>query len=220
MRKRAGSSPVARTITLTGEFALRRDVGFYVEAPVQTVYQAYLNAATHEPFERDCKQEPFFSISFGVNFSFKYNMNGGACTLHFMPYGTGTAVNMRFSVAQLAGARYERYAEDLNRAMQAFLPVIPRPAQFNVDDFDKPENQVRTAAVPQQPTPVTVAPPVTVQQPQTTFKFCTKCGNPLPMDARFCSKCGNAVPVSRTCPSCGVPTKEGASFCTACGTRL
>ena len=31
---------------------MRRDVGFYIEAPVEQVYQAYLNAATHKPFVR------------------------------------------------------------------------------------------------------------------------------------------------------------------------
>ena len=95
---------------------MRRDIGFYVEADIAQVYKAYLSAAVNPPFERDCRDEPFHTISFGVNYSFKYNMNGGSCNIHLMPYGTGTAVNMRFSIAQLVGARYEAYAEDLNKA--------------------------------------------------------------------------------------------------------
>ena len=138
---------------------MRRDICFYVEADVKAVYQAYLNAATHTPFERSCQQQPYHTISFGVNNSFKYNMNGGACTIHFMPQGRGTAVNMRFSIVQLMGARYERYAEDLNKAMQAFLPVVPRQISCDVEEFLKPQNQITPAtAQPRSPAPQTYTP--------------------------------------------------------------
>lgn len=199
---------------------MRRDIGFFVDASLEHVYNAYLQAATNKPFERDCNQEPFHTISFGVNFSFKYNMNGGACTLHFMPLNGGTAVNMRFSLAQGAGARYEKYAQDLNKAMQAFLPVIPKEANFNVDDFLKPENQItpESNSVPVAPTPVAEAAPT----PAPVAKFCANCGSPIASGAKFCSACGTAIPMSaqKCCPACNKPVKDTDAFCGACGTKL
>lgn len=200
---------------------MTRDVGYYIEAPIQKVYQAYLDAATHEPFERDCKQEPYHMIAFGVNFSFKYNMNGGACHIRLMPSGSGTAVNMRFSIAQGMGARYERYAEDLNKAMQRFLPVTPRKMSYNADDFLNPRNQV----TPDSLQPATPIPPVASLQPaapvaQGTGAFCTNCGNPIAPGNRFCSQCGTAVSAGKHCTCCGTSVPENAVFCSNCGTRL
>ena len=210
---------------------MRRDIGFYVEAGLEQVYSAYLMAATHEPFERDCKQEPYHTISFGVNYSFKYNMNGGACTIHFMPYGNGTAVNMRFSIAQAVGARYERYAEDLNRAMAKILPVAIREAKYDMDEFLRPENQVTPAdicgtSVSPRTTPI-AADPAPAPAPASTIessesKFCSSCGARLDEGARFCSKCGRPVsaPAKKLCPSCGKEDKPDDAFCSSCGSKL
>lgn len=214
---------------------MRRDVGFYLEADVEQVYLAYLNAATHKPFLRECKQEPFHTISFGLNYSFKYNMNGGACTLRFMPYGSGTAVNMRFSIAQGVGARYNRYAEELNRAMQAFLPVLPTPASYDVEEFLKPENQKNSGtAVQSVVKPVTSAPvsaPATPSSPvskpasapvSSNVKYCSKCGKPYGEGVRFCTNCGTptAALEPKHCPNCNKTVKEGHLFCSSCGTKL
>lgn len=192
---------------------MRRDIGFYIEANIEQVYQAYLNAATNKPFERTCSQEPLHTISFGVNYSFKYNMNGGSCHIHFMPSGTGTAVNFRFSIAQAGGARCEKYAQDLNNAMQVFLPVSPLPASYNIDDFLKPENQV-TPETLQQPAPAAV--PAAPATPVGTL--CSKCGNALTPGGRFCAHCG--TPTQKLCPNCKTPAQDGALFCASCGTRL
>lgn len=218
---------------------MRRDVGFYIEAPVEQVYQAYLNAATHKPFERDCGQQPYHTISFGVNFSFKYNMNGGSCHIHLMPYGTGTAVDFRFSIAQAAGARYGKYVADLNMAMQRFLPVVPQPANFRVEDFLNPGNQVtpenlhrQTAPPPAEPDPVESTPTEPATAPSVSvppapvspggMKFCVRCGNQLYPTNRFCPQCGTSVtpPAVKICPHCHAQAQPNASFCAVCGNRL
>lgn len=173
---------------------MRRDVGYYVEASVEQVYHAYLQAAKNKPFERDCKEEPYCTIGFGVNYSFKYNMNGGACNIHFAPSGSGTAVNMRFSIAQLAGARYEKYAEDLTASMQRYLPVAVCPASYDMDEFLLPQNQVKPG----------MAQPAAVQV--TGGKFCPQCGTPAARE--------------RVCPNCNAPAEESARFCSSCGTQL
>lgn len=194
---------------------MRRDIGYYYEAKIDQVYHAYLQAATNPPFERTCNYTPLHTISFGLNYSFKYNMNGGSCNLHFMPYGSGTAVNIRFSIAQAFGARYEKYAQDLCRAVQRFLPVAPCPASFNMDDFLRPENQVTSAApaAPKAPAPAPAP---------STAAHCAGCGSPLAPNARFCSRCGAPVstPAGKVCPNCHTQAQENASFCAACGTDL
>ena len=206
---------------------MRRDVNFYVEASVEQVYKAYLSAATNEPFERDCTEEPYHTISFGVNYSFKYNMNGGACNIHFMPYGTGTAVNIRFSLAQAAGARCEKYAANLNEAMQRYLPVTPQAAQFDVEAFADPKNQltpqkleaaqqetVQQEAAQQKPEPQPVL------QAPVDKTFCANCGKPLAPGSRFCAQCGTPVSQKRVCAKCNAPAAADAVFCINCGTRL
>lgn len=191
---------------------MKRDIGFFVPANLEQVYNAYLMAATHEPFERDCDQKPFHTISFGVNYSFKYNMNGGSCNIHFMPQGNGTAVNMRFSIAQAFGARYENYAKDLNKAMQKFLPVSIQETEYDMDIFLRPENQI----TPEMSYGAPAAPS------NTPTVYCANCGSTIAEDNKFCSKCGTPIapPAQKTCPNCNAPIKDGDSFCGKCGTRL
>ncbi len=192
---------------------MRRDISFYIEAKLDQVYQAYLNAAVNPPFERTCDQEPYHTISFGVNYSFKYNMNGGRCTIHLMPYNTGTAVNFRFSIAQAAGARYEKYAHDLNTAMQRFLPLAVQHTTFNIDDFLRPENKL---------TPATFSTGGTVAPAAPAAGFCTNCGNALSAGVRFCPQCGTpvAAPAKKVCPNCQTQAAPEDAFCANCGTRL
>jgi len=50
--------------------------------------------------------------------------------------------------------------------------------------------------------------------------FCSKCGNPLPDNAKFCDKCGLTVtPASVTCGKCGAELPDGAKFCIKCGEK-
>lgn len=143
-------------------------------------------------------------------------MNGGACTLQFMPYQNGTAVNFHFTIAQVFGARYENYAEDLNKAMQKFLPVIPREIDIDADIFERVENKVTPVSEPVAPAPVS-----TVTTPVTTT-FCANCGSEIAEGNKFCTKCGSAVTPAapKLCPTCNETVKEGDAFCGKCGTRL
>ncbi len=211
---------------------MRKEYSYYFEASIDQVYRAYLSAAVNKPFERSCKQMPVHTITFGVSGGFnKYNMNGGACNIHLMPCGSGTAVIIRFSIAQLAFAKCETYAQDLNRAMQVFLPVVPRPAKYNMEDFLKPENQVtpemlRNTPAPAAPAapaaPVTPAAPAAPAAPVAPAgNICSACGKALPPDARFCPACGTpAAPEKKLCPKCRAEAPSGAAFCIKCGTRL
>lgn len=138
---------------------MRRDLCHFFPADVKTVYNGYLAALGNKQFRRECREEPYYALTFGLNFSMKYNFNGGSCTVRFMPYQNGTAVNLRFSLAQLAGARYGAYDNDLTLAVEKELGIVAQTADIDVDDFLKPQNQVAQAQqVYQAPPPVYEAP--------------------------------------------------------------
>lgn len=176
---------------------MRRDICFYFESDVVNVYKAYIAAATNSQFRRECHEEPYHTFSFGVNFSFKYNMNGGSCTLHFMPYGSGTAVDLRFSLAQGVGARYGKYAADLSNAASSYIGVPYSQANIDINEFLKEENKVTASAVtpPSVPAQPVAAQPVAPQPESTPFvpKFCANCGTKLLENAKFCVNCGQKI---------------------------
>lgn len=184
---------------------MRRDLCYFYPADVATVYQAFLTAAQNKPFERSCDATPYVKFSFGVNFSAKYNMNGGAVTIHFMPYNGGTAVNMRFSIAQLGGARCEKYADDLMKYANPIMQCMGQKIELNVELFLNPANQVVAGAPAEAP----------------AAKHCTNCGQEMEVNARFCIYCGTlAAPQKRFCPACGAEATAQAAFCSTCGNKL
>ena len=84
---------------------MRRDVCHFYPIHVIGVYKAYVRAIK-EVFDADCSEEPYHTLTFGLKFSFKYNMNGGFCHVHLMPYRGGTAVDIRYTIVQALGAKY------------------------------------------------------------------------------------------------------------------
>lgn len=186
---------------------MRRDICFYFPEDVITIYNAFLTAAKNPPFERTCSQQPYHTFQFGLNYSVKYNMNGGSLTLHFMPYNNGTAVNLRFSIAQLAGAKCDVFANDLAYYACSRLGLRTQYCNVSVEEFLKPENQITMQNSTPSPTPTPVAqsapaapvtptpaPRPTYTQPASAFsgRRCTKCGAPMATNARFCTNCGTS----------------------------
>ena len=57
----------------------------------------------------------------------------------------------------------------------------------------------------------------------TSNGVCSKCGKPLPPNAKFCLECGakveNLSENEMICPNCGGKTPKG-KFCTECGAKL
>lgn len=164
---------------------MKRDIVYYYERPLNNVFAAFVQAANQQ-FGKNCKIDQGKTIRFALNYSFKYNMNGGAVTAHFMPYQNGTAINLRYTVVQLFGARYRQHAEDLtgfvNGLLQTQGSVIAVPLQSFLDY----EAQTPSAG------------PVLVQSEQSPYippqaalqGVCRQCGAQLPDGAKFCQKCG------------------------------
>lgn len=186
---------------------MRKEITFYVEADVERVYRAYLTAAAGEPFRRICNGQPMHTITFDLNFSVKYNISGGYCTIRLMPYGKGTAVHLHFLIRQAFGGQGEQYACDLTNAVYAILPVTIYQAAIDPAEFLRPWNQI---------TPETVH----MIRPRSDGERCPHCGTPLSPNAAFCTKCGAKIvgKALRKCPVCQYPLIDGESVCRRCGT--
>ncbi len=195
---------------------MRRDICYHYQAPIAQVYQGYLSAAGNDQFRRECREEPYHTLTFGLNFSMKYNFNGGSCVIRFIPWQGGTAVNLRFSLAQAAGARYEWYDRDLTAAASAIIGVVAQPAKVPVDYFLDPANRV-AANAPQPAAPQ----PAPAPKAEVAGTFCTECGRQLPDDAAFCCYCGTKVlPKEHRCSACGKVNPDEAKFCAYCGNKF
>ena len=197
---------------------MRRDVCYFFNTDSVTLYNAYLRAAQQPPFERTCTENRPHSFSFGLNYSWKYNMNGGACTLHFMSWQNGAAVCLRFSMAQLAGARYESYADYLTEHAVKAINVPSRRCQIDMEEFLKAEK----------PAPTTVAAPAAPIQPAVSpavsapaAKLCPSCHKEVAADSIFCCYCGEKIARPQVfCTQCGTKAQAGDRFCHQCGNKL
>ncbi len=168
---------------------MRRDLFYVFESPVSAVYEAY-ERSIREILRKNPEGSPYHTLSFGLNFSMKFNMNGGSCHVHLMPYGSGTAVGVRYSIAQAVGARYEAHCKVMTQGAEKFLGIASKPARLTMEAFLKPENQITEGSVP---TPASAPAAETISAPAPTgnpYKFCPQCGTKLDSSARFCTACG------------------------------
>lgn len=207
---------------------MRSDVFYFFPTDVVSLYNAYAQAAAQPPFERECKAEPYHTLSFGLNMSLKYNMNGGACILRFMPLPQGAAVDVHFVLAQTFGARCEAYAEALTAQAAALLELAPQRVNMDAAAFEQAQNKTVAAPVAVTtdvvlPTPVpTPAAPVPPAPAAPPTAYCPRCGTVIRPDHRFCGGCGAPIaqPAPVICPNCCHPAPPNAAFCVRCGHKL
>ena len=132
-------------------------------------------------------------------------MNGGSLTLHFMPYNNGTAIDMRYTVVQAFGARYQKHADDVLIFVNAILGAQAQPIQIDINQFLAYE-----AGVPSAPMNAAGQP---IQQYAQTFQ------QQAPQPAQPVQQAQHA-PQARFCVNCGKPISPNAAFCTNCGKKL
>ena len=154
---------------------MRRDLCYFYPLPVEQVYEAFVQAA-NQKFGKNCRVDPCKTINFGLNFSFKYNMNGGSMTLHFMPYQNGTAINLRYTIVQAMGARYKAHARDFTMFVNGILKSQGQLIRLDVNKFLEYEANAPSVAPSEMPMtsmqmpssqPAPQSPQNTVQPPQT-----------------------------------------------------
>lgn len=215
---------------------MRRDLAFFYPVPVNVVYNAYVQTAMKK-FGKDCKQNPFTTLSFGLNFSFKYNMNGGSCTIHFMPYQNGTAINLRYTIVQAMGARYKAHAQDLNNFAADIIRVKPQSITIEVSHFTNYAASVQQNAIPYPQQAPSQYPPQNAQlyPQQNTQPYPQQNAQPYPQQNVQQIPPQNAQPYQQqppavnrpaasaaavVCANCGKQLDADARFCTACGTPV
>lgn len=161
---------------------MRRDIFHYFSASVQNVFNAYYQAIQTK-LEKNATATPYHTISYPLDFSFRYNMNGGTCTLHFMPYNGGAAVCVRYTIFQAMGARYGAYNQRLLDEVEKLLNMKAQNVNLTVEAFLETSNQAMAAPM-QQESP----------QPQPSRElaaFCSKCGTKFDETDLFCYNCGS-----------------------------
>ena len=191
---------------------MRRDLAYFYERPINEVFAAFEQAA-NQRFGKDCKTEPCVRLTFGLNFSMKYNMNGGSVTAHFMPYQNGTAVNLRYSIVQAFGARYKTHAHDLTLFVNGILRVAGQPIPLDVDRLSDYEAGVPSVA-PAQASPALQ---------QTAGVTCPRCGTGCAAGELFCSSCGTPLQQPERpafCTNCGASLRQEGKFCHRCGAKI
>ena len=205
---------------------MRRDLVHYYERDIVSVFEAY-KAAAMQKFGKDCRAEPYHTLSFGLNYSMRYNMNGGACTVHFMRYGTGTAVNIRYSIVQVAGARYGAHDAELSSFVTAALGVPVQDLNVPPEVFLQEQNKV--TAAPQQAYRQVQQPVQPVQRPaqqvprQTTPQVAQQTTPQVAQQQqtqRQPQTQQQAIRPKLFCDNCGTKIFPGARFCERCGKRL
>ena len=209
---------------------MRRDLVYFYPCPKDAVFNAFLRTA-NEKFGKNCKKDPNGnSISFGLNFSFRYNMNGGACTIHFMPYQNGTAINLRYSIVQAFGARYKRHAAEMTAYANNILKATGKPMKLDVNAFlsyaatGNPQQAAApggTAAPVQPPVQAPAQPPVQaparpqppVQQPRANQKTAQQSEPPYRAVGQSANQPSQSLAF---CPECGKRVPGDAVFCAFC----
>ncbi|MBQ3284672.1 MAG: zinc ribbon domain-containing protein [Ruminococcus sp.] len=172
---------------------MRRDLCYFYPIPVQPVFDAFVQAA-RQKFGKNCKIDAYKMLSFGLDYSFRYNMNGGSLTIHFMPYNNGTAIDMHYTVVQAFGARYQKHADDVLIFVNAALGAQAQPINISINEFLAYETGVPSAPLNAAPQPQQVAQPVQqTAQSAPQAKFCMNCGAPIAPNTAFCTNCGKKL---------------------------
>ena len=169
---------------------MRADICHFFNCPIEKVFGAYSIAIKNE-FNSDAQIMPVHTIVFGLKYSWKYNMNGGTCHVHFMRYNGGTAVGIRYTIIQLMGARYKKHDQDLTNLVEKYLGMKAQDLYLDMNIF---LNNKATAGAGASntvaPSPAPTTSPNVVNHTQAPALFCVGCGAKFQDGDLFCRYCG------------------------------
>ena len=176
---------------------MRRDLYHYFKGDIESVYNAYVAVLRAEPFHKEPNLAPYSLISFGLGMSFKFNMNGGTVHIHLAPRGTGTAIQVRYSIVQLVGARYRAYDKLLTDHVAAVLGYAAEPLEELADAYFEASSAqpalTETKAIEVQPVEVVAEEVEEVPAPTGRPQFCGKCGKRIDPEDNYCGSCGAKI---------------------------
>ena len=198
---------------------MRRDLFHFYKGDVKTVYQAYLKVLRAQPFHKEPGQSPYTMLTFGLGFSFKFNMNGGSVHIHFAKRNGGTAVQVRYSIVQLFGARYKAYDKQLTDYVSRALGYEAEPLEVLGDKFFEGGDEVYPDANDDKPAPKAI------NAPKEEELTCPGCGKKVKAGSAFCPDCGHKIDTPEKkrpafCVKCGAPLGPDDLFCPKCGEKI
>lgn len=215
---------------------MTKDYQFYFDADVASVFNAY-HSATVQQNNNIHQSTPPHSLSFGVKFSIKYNMNGGSCSATFIPCGNGTTVRLTIFIVQLIGARCEAYVKDLSNAAGRILNQYPQQQPYNASLFTAtapmPVSPVAAPAPTMQPmppvqpmapvqpvAPVQTMPPVPPAPPVQPNPPVAPVITPPPAAPVTPAPAKANEDITIICPNCSNTIDADCLFCKHCGVQI
>ena len=186
------------------------EVYHYYPNPIEDVFNAYARAI-QDCFKVTGACYQYHTITFPLKFSFKYNMNGGNCTLNFIRHQDGTAVRVNYNIYQLIAALYDSHDRDMTLYVQRILGSFATPIFLSPMDFANPDNRVMSngttaapngaAYPPVSPNGAAYPPPMAPKEETATpgtpppirvakGNYCIHCGSQQSSDTEFCQTCG------------------------------
>ncbi|MBE7011871.1 MAG: hypothetical protein E7415_04275 [Ruminococcaceae bacterium] len=172
---------------------MKRDVCVFYNKNVEEVYRACVKVVAGH-FNQEFRSMPFHAISFGLCFSFRYNMNGGLCNVSFISYNGGTAMNINYDIyLQLWGARYKAHSRHMVEYMNQLLGTYGQEVYIPIEEFMKPSNKVVQNINPyagQNFAYANAQPNANNMPNMNTISFCSKCGRRFEPSDMFCRQCG------------------------------
>ena len=208
---------------------MKRDIFYYYPSPIEAVYEAH-TAAIKDVFGKSGDGKAPHTVSFELNFSLKYNMNGGVCRIHLKSYREGTAVRLCYTVAQAVGAKCEAHAGELAKAVGTALNSVAERLSMTAEVFEscdkadeEPIKDPLDLPPVTEPAPVYKAPEVynmPLYGAPPIYTAPTGRAQPVYGNSPFSPAAqASTQPQARFCSRCGKPFKTDDKFCSGCGAR-
>ena len=171
---------------------MKKEICHYYPKPKEVVFLSY-ERAVNELLGAKIEKTPNESLIFDLEYSVKYNINGGGCHIRFAAYNGGTLVELKFVLAQATGARCGAIDSGLANLVENALGVESNAVYEGFDALvemmNAPQPQPQMRNDPQYPPQARQG----TQPPQNNCRdnFCPRCGTKFAPNDNFCTRCGS-----------------------------
>lgn len=162
---------------------MKKEFCHYYPKPVEEIFTAY-DRAVKVVFGADAEKAPNKLIEFDLEYSFKYNINGGGCSIRFTESNGGTLVGLSYVIAGAMGARCNACDLDLTEEVEQIVGVQSKNVYEEFDEL------VRRMNTPPPPPRGYGAGQGNMPHDGGRANFCSRCGKPFAPNDNFCTNCG------------------------------